>query len=227
MYTHVAVPEGVMIDDEGVWIQSLRRPDGSATRPALFLDRDGVIVEEVDHLHRPVDVRVVEDAAAVIAAANGRGHPVVIATNQSGIGQALFGWDDFIAVQDRILGELALNGAFVDGVFACPHHPRAKPPYDHPDHPARKPNPGMLLRAARLLPIALEESWIIGDRARDIAAGRNAGLAGGLHLSTGHGSSGEEQAAAAALAQAGGYQVLKGTSLGDALAALPLFAASP
>lgn len=227
MYAHVAVPDGVMIDDEGVWIQSLRRPDGSAERPALFLDRDGVIVEEVGHLHRPEDVRVIPEAAIVIAAANGRGYPVVIVTNQSGIGQGLFGWNDFIAVQDRILGELAMSGAFVDGVFACPHHPQAKPPYDHPDHPARKPNPGMLQRAARLLPIALERSWIVGDRARDVAAGRNAGLAGGLHLSAGHGRSDDEKAAAAAVAKAGGFEVLSGSSIGDALTALPLFAASP
>jgi len=224
MYAHVAVPDGVMIDDEGVWIQSLRRPDGSATRPALFLDRDGVIVEEVNHLHRPEDVRVVPEAPMVIAAANARGYPVVIVTNQSGIGQGLFGWNDFIAVQDRILGDLAMSGAFVDGVFACPHHPQAKPPYDHPDHPARKPNPGMLVRAARLLPIALAESWIIGDRARDMGAGRNAGLAGGLHISSGHGSSEKEQAAALAMGEPGLYQVMSGASIGDALDALPLFA---
>ena len=220
------LPEGAEIDGEGLWVQVLRRPEGPARRSALFLDRDGVIVEEVDHLRRAEDVRLIDGAAAVIATANRRGIPVVLITNQSGIGQGLFGWDAFIAVQTRILADLAAEGAFVDGVFACPHHPKALPPYDHPDHPARKPNPGMLLAAAERLPLDLAQSWIIGDRTRDLAAGRSAGLAGGLMVSTGYGDQQGEREAALSLAEDGKFRVLIGASVAAALTAVPLFGAS-
>jgi D-glycero-D-manno-heptose 1,7-bisphosphate phosphatase len=222
MIDHAVLPEGAEIDDQGLWVQVLRRPEGPARRSALFLDRDGVIVEEVDHLNRAEDVRLIDGAAAVIAAANRRGIPVVVITNQSGIGQGLFGWDAFIAVQTRILADLAAEGAFVDGVFACPHHPKALPPYRHPDHPARKPNPGMLLGAAERLPLDLAASWIIGDRTRDLAAGRRAGLAGGLLVSTGYGDRQGEREAALSLAKDGGFRVRVGASVAAALTAVPL-----
>ena len=165
---------------DGLWVQLLRRRDGDAPRPALFLDRDGTIVEEVGHLRRPQDVRLMPGAAALIAAANRAGIPVIVVSNQSGIGRRLFAWEDFQAVQQRLLELLAAERAAVDAVIACPYHAEAEPPWQHPDHPTRKPNPGMLEHAARLLPIVLKDSWIVGDRASDLAAGRNAGLRGGL-----------------------------------------------
>jgi len=222
MIDHAVLPEEAEIDGEGLWVQVLRRLEGPARRSALFLDRDGVIVEEVDHLHRAEDVRLIDGAASVIATANRRAIPVVVVTNQSGIGQGLFGWDAFIAVQTRILADLAAEGAFVDGVFACPHHPKALPPYDHPDHPARKPNPGMLLGAAERLPLDLATSWIIGDRTRDLAAGRGAGLAGGLLVSTGYGHQQGEREAALSLAEDGRFRVRVGASVTAALTAVPL-----
>lgn len=222
MVRPAVLPQGAEIDGQGIWVQVLRRPEDPARRPALFLDRDGVLVEEVDHLHRAEDVRLIDGAAEVIAAANLRGIPVLVVTNQSGIGQGLFGWDAFIGVQARILDDLAAEGAFVDGVFACPHHPKALPPFDHPDHPARKPNPGMLFAAAEKLPLDLAGSWIIGDRTRDLAAGRHAGLAGGLLVSTGYGGQQGEREAALSLAKDGGFQVLVGASVAAALTAIPL-----
>ncbi len=227
MIDHAILPEGAEINDDGLWVQVLRRPEGSARRPALFLDRDGVIVEEVYHLNRAEDVRLIDGAAEVIAAANQRGIPVVVVTNQSGIGQGLFGWDAFIDVQNRILADLAAKGALVDSVFACPHHPKALPPYGHPDHPARKPNPGMLLGAAERLPLDLTSSWIIGDRTRDLAAGRHAGIAGGLLVSTGYGDQQGEREAALSLAKDGRFRVLMGASVGAALTAVPLFGGGP
>ena len=144
------------------------------------LDRDGVLVEEVHYLHRPADVRPVPGAAEVVREANRRGVFTVVVTNQSGVGRGYYDWCDFAAVQERMLEDLAAAGARLDAVFACPHHREALLPYRHPDPPARKPNPGMLLAAAAALPIALEESWIVGDRHGDLEAGRRAGLAGGL-----------------------------------------------
>jgi D-glycero-D-manno-heptose 1,7-bisphosphate phosphatase len=178
-------PRPFRVDDQGVWGEILRFPSTSALRPALFLDRDGVIVEEVGHLRRAEDVRLIAGAAAVISAANRAGMPVVVVSNQSGIGRGLFGWEHFAVVQQRMLEMLEADGALIDAVFACPHHAEAEPPYRYAEHPSRKPNAGMILAAANMLPIALRSSWIIGDRASDLAAGRNAGLWGGVLVGPG------------------------------------------
>jgi D-glycero-D-manno-heptose 1,7-bisphosphate phosphatase len=184
--------------------------------PALFLDRDGVIIEDNGYLCCADDVHLIEMAAAVIARANRLRIAVVIVSNQSGIGRGLFGWHQFAQAQERLLERLAAHSALPDAVFACPHHPQARPPYTHPDHPSRKPNPGMILSAARLLPIRLEASWIVGDRWTDLAAGRDAGLAGGLHVLTGYGGYEGERESALALGGIGGFAVRIGETVGDA-----------
>lgn len=192
---------------------------GTPRRPALFLDRDGTIVEEVGHLRRPEDVRLIPGAAEVIARANARQIPVIVVTNQSGIGRGLFGWADLVAVENRIESELAARGARIDAVLACPFHRDGRPPYRHPDHPARKPNAGLLLHAQSAFAVDLAVSWIIGDRAGDIGAGRAAGLAGGMHMATGCGRDAGEREGARAC---GGYRVLEAASIAEALASLPL-----
>lgn len=217
-----ALPPGAGIDADGQWSQVLNRAQGRGLRPALFLDRDGVVVEEVRYLHKPEDVRLIEGAAAVVAEANRRAIPVVLVTNQAGIGRGYYGWPDFAAVQEVILDGLAAAGAYVNGVFACPHHGDGRPPYDKADHPWRKPNPGMLLAAAERFPVDLAQSWIVGDRAGDIAAGRNAGLAGGIHVLTGHGAEAGERDAALALADSA-FRALAADSIGEARGLLPLF----
>lgn len=211
------------INGDGIWTEVLRRHDGRSSGPALFLDRDGVIVEEVGHLRRPEDVRMIAGAAEVIGAANRAGIEVVVVSNQSGIGRGLFGWPDFAAVQQRILRCLASEGAFIDAVFACPYHSEARPPYGHPDHPARKPNAGMILAAARLLRLDLRASWIIGDRASDLTTGRKAGLAGGMLVLSGPAAI--ELEAAQPLATAS-FRVFAGPSTWAALSTIPLLAGS-
>jgi D-glycero-D-manno-heptose 1,7-bisphosphate phosphatase len=206
----------------GVWTQVLRVPAASRIRPALFLDRDGVIVEDVGYLHRTEDVRLMPAAENVIAEANACDVRVVIVTNQSGIGRGLYGWTEFAAVQDTIVARLAAAGAQIDAVYACPHHPEAIPPYQHPDPPARKPNPGMLLAAAEALPIDLSTSWIIGDRGQDLEAGRRAGLAGGVLIRAAAGS--PEDGMIARTPLGGGFLWRHGRSIADALT-LPLFGA--
>lgn len=163
--------------------------------PALFLDRDGVVVEEVNYLHRPKDTRVLDGATELIAAANDLAIPVVIVSNQAGIGRGYYGWEDFTAVQHTI--DAAIAPAAIDAVFACPFHADGKPPYDVADHPDRKPNPGMLLRAERLLGVDLSQSWFVGDTAADVEAAARAGLAGAVHLLTGHGEREREAVLAA------------------------------
>jgi D-glycero-D-manno-heptose 1,7-bisphosphate phosphatase len=200
---------------DGIWMRGTGAARGTSPRPALFLDRDGTIVEEVGHLHRPEDVRLIGGAADVIAAANTLGVPVIVVTNQSGIGRGLFGWADLVAVEERIEAQLAVLGARVDAVLACPFHHEGRAPYRHPDHPARKPNAGLLLRAADAFALDLASSWIVGDRAGDMGAGRAAGLAGGIHVATGWGSEPGERDAA--LAWAGcGYPVLGASSIAEA-----------
>ncbi|HER26728.1 MAG TPA: HAD family hydrolase, partial [Rhodospirillales bacterium] len=176
---NTSMPPGAEFD-QGVFTQVLRPCDGTIARPALFLDRDGVVVIEAHYLHKVENVELIPGAAATIAAANQKGIPVIFVTNQAGVGYGYFGWPDFYAVQDRIFADLAAEGAFVDGVYACPFHENGKPPYDQGDHPCRKPNPGMLLGAANTMNIDLRRSWIVGDRAGDVLAGKNAGLAGGV-----------------------------------------------
>ena len=208
----------------GIWQEVLRRPEFSWPRPALFLDRDGVIVEEVGFLRRPEDVRLIGGAAELISAANKAGVPVVVVSNQSGVGRGLFGWPDFAEVQEHIVRQLASRGAFIDAVLACPYHPEARPPYRHPDHPARKPNAGMILAAARLLPLALSASWIIGDRASDLAAGRNAGLAGGLLML---GALSQRELEASQPMATASFRVFAGHSIAAALSLIPLLGGLP
>jgi D-glycero-D-manno-heptose 1,7-bisphosphate phosphatase len=204
------------IDWEGVWCDV--RADAARSGAALFLDRDGVVVEEVNFLRRVEDIVIVPGAAAVIGAANQRGIPVVLVTNQAGIGRGLFGWAEFMAVQNTIISVLDAEGAQLDAVYACPHHPNGKGDFLHPDHPARKPNPGMILRAATDLNLDLQESWLVGDKTIDIEAAQRAGLAGAMQVMTGYGAAQWPRSAALATAN---FEVRLGASVNDALA-LPI-----
>lgn len=209
------------VGEDGVWCQKVRAISGGP-RPALFLDRDGVIVEEVHYLHRLEDMRLTINAAVVIRAANTLGLPVILVTNQSGVGRGNYGWSDFESVQLAMLDALVIQNAFIDAVFACPFHGGGMAPWNIADHPDRKPQPGLLLRAADMFPIDLAASWIVGDRAGDMGAGKNAGLAGGLHVLSGHGNDTGERAEALALADTA-FQVLVGDEVGAALRAFPMF----
>lgn len=155
--------------------------------PAVFLDRDGTLNEEVGYLCRPEDVVLVPGVAQALARLNALGIPVLVVTNQAGIGRGKYGWAEFQAVMDRIGALLAEGGAHMDGVYAAPHHPKGLGAYGHPDHPDRKPNPGMLLRAAQEHGVDLSRSWMIGDKLLDLEAGRNAGCRVAL-VRTGYGS---------------------------------------
>lgn len=173
-------------DGIGLWFERLAG-DAAPNRPCLFLDRDGVVVEEVHFLARPGDVRLSPGVAAAIAAANAAGLAVVVVTNQSGIARGHFGWAEFAAVQREIGSRLAAAGARLDAVAACAYHRDGQPPFDVADHGWRKPRPGMFLRAGRALGLDMERSVVIGDRVSDLEAGRNAGLRGGTLVLTGYG----------------------------------------
>jgi D-glycero-D-manno-heptose 1,7-bisphosphate phosphatase len=167
----------MVVDDIGLWCDI-----GSADwgqRPALFLDRDGVIIADTAYLGRAEGVRMIDGAAPAIARCNTLGIPVVVVTNQSGIARGYYDWDGFRAVQAALSAALAAAGAHLDAVLACAYHTEASGPLRVDGHPWRKPNPGMIVAAGRGMNLDLSRSWIVGDRAHDLAAGAAAGLAGG------------------------------------------------
>ena len=173
----------------GLWRQQIQPVNSREQKTAaLFLDRDGVVVEEVNYLHRIEDLRLIPGAAAAISRANSRSIPVVMVTNQSGIGRGHYDWVAFAKLQDELLRQLEQEGATVNMVLACGYHKDALPNYQIENHPWRKPNPGMLNAAAEALGLNLLLSWMVGDALSDVDAARNAGLSGVVHVLTGHGS---------------------------------------
>lgn len=221
---HAAADLPEHVGEDFVWKQVLRVPRRfPRPTPALFLDRDGVIIEDAGYLHDPGGVQMIAGAAEVIARANKLGRAVVVVTNQGGIGLGYFGWSGFEAVQTRIYEELkTAAGASIDAVYASPYHPRGSGNLAHPDHPSRKPNPGMLSAAAERMNLDLRRSWIVGDHYRDLEAGRNAGIAGGMHVMTGHGGHDGQRDGARALA-GDRFQVVEAESIAAALELIPLF----
>lgn len=175
-----------LIDGVGLWAESRTRRQ-LAGRPALFLDRDGVIVEETHYLSRVEDMVMIPGVAEAIAQANAREIPVIVVTNQAGIARGYYGWEDFAKVQAAIVAALAAAGATLDVVLACGYHGVGTGPLAVADHAWRKPNCGMLDYTAERHGIDLGRSWIVGDKASDLEAGLKAGLAGGFLVKTGHG----------------------------------------
>ncbi|MER8376623.1 HAD family hydrolase [Mesorhizobium sp. M1406] len=165
--------------EPGLWVERVGSRVFSAGTPALFLDRDGTINLDTGYPDDPGEIVLREDIAAVIAAANRAGIPVIIVTNQSGIARGYYGWADFAAVNGRVLELLRADDAFVDMVLACAYHEAGSGPLAIADHPMRKPNPGMLLEAAKRLGLDLRRSLIVGDKPADMEAGQRAGLSRG------------------------------------------------
>lgn len=159
---------------------------GSAT--ALFLDRDGVLIEEVEYLARPRQVRLIPGAAAAVRLAHDAGWKVVVVSNQSGVARGLFPESALSEIHRVIASELlAEAGAVIDAFYYCPHHPtEGIGPY-RIECDCRKPKPGMLLRAAAELGIDPSKSWMVGDRLTDLQAGAATGCRTIL-VRTGYGS---------------------------------------
>ena len=152
-----------------------------SARPAVFFDRDGVLNEDAGYVHRPEDLRWVAGAKAAVRRFNDLGWWVFVATNQSGVARGLFDREAVRRFHDAMADDLAAEGARVDAFYDCPYHAEATvETWRHPDHPDRKPNPGMLLRAMAEHAVDRRSSLLIGDKETDLEAARRAGIAGRL-----------------------------------------------
>lgn len=150
-------------------------------RPALFLDRDGVLNEDRGYVHRWDDFTWIPGARETVAAFNRAGWLVIVVTNQSGVGRGYYTEADVHALHARMQEDLAEAGARIDTFYHAPQHPEAPlEAYRHPDPPLRKPNPGMLLQAMAEWPIDREASLMIGDKPSDLEAALRAGVKGVL-----------------------------------------------
>ncbi len=164
---------------------------------AVFLDRDGTIVEERGYITVPDDVALIPGAAEGIAALRAAGWKVLVVSNQGAVAKGLLTEDDLSQINLRMVALLAAAGAQVDGVYCCPHHPDGTEPEYAIDCDCRKPRPGLLEQAARDHDLDLPECVMVGDTARDLEAGRAAGVASTVLVLTGHGPKtiGEEHGA--------------------------------
>jgi D-glycero-D-manno-heptose 1,7-bisphosphate phosphatase len=149
-------------------------------RPALFLDRDGVINHDTGYVGSPEKFRWVDGAIDVIRQANDLGRYVFVVTNQAGVARGFYSEDDVKFLHDWIAKELRANGAYIDDWRYCPFHPDAAIERYRNSHPWRKPEPGMLLDLAKQWPIDMERSIMIGDKHIDMQAAASAGVNGKL-----------------------------------------------
>jgi D-glycero-D-manno-heptose 1,7-bisphosphate phosphatase len=141
----------------------------------VFLDRDGTLVRDAGYVHRVADYALLPGVVPALRRLAAAGYGLAIVTNQSGIGRGLFTLADYQAFQRHLEADLARQGVPIAASFFCPHRPDA-------GCDCRKPAPGLLLRARDLLGAALEASFVIGDEARDAAAGIAAGCRGAMLL---------------------------------------------
>ena len=155
-------------------------------RPAVFIDRDGTLTEEVGYVNHPSRLRLLPRSAEAVRRINASGSAAVVVTNQAGIARGYFSADVLRATNEALVAQLKQAGAHLDGIYVCSHHPtEGAPPY-RATCDGRKPEPGLLLRAATELDLDLSASTMVGDKASDLVPGRRVGARTVLVL-TGYG----------------------------------------
>ena len=158
----------------------------TAGRPAVFLDRDGTINEQMGYVNHLSRFQLLPGVARAIRGLNEAGLPVVVVTNQSGLARGYFPESLLEAVHAELHRLLAREGAHLDGLYICPHHPEAREERFRLDCDCRKPRPGLLERAAAELGLDLGRSYMVGDRWSDLRCGAAVGATTVLVL-TGYG----------------------------------------
>ena len=149
--------------------------------PAIFLDRDGVIIENrSDYVRQWSHVSILPKAIEALSAFQQEGFKIVVVTNQSAVGRGLMSLQDAQQINERLVETIKEQGGWVDAVFMCPHKPED-------NCQCRKPQPGLLLQAAHELSLDLRSSWMVGDAWTDLLAGQSAGVGGTIMVRTGRG----------------------------------------
>ena len=156
------------------------RLSGRQLRSAVFLDRDGTINREVTHLKSPDQLELLPNAAAAIRHLNRSGKLTVVITNQPVLARGEISFEELDRIHARLESQLGAGGAFLDGLYFCPHHPDKGYPGEVAELKGycncRKPEPGLIDKACRELGIGRQDSWMVGDTTSDVEAGRRAGL---------------------------------------------------
>lgn len=143
---------------------------------AVFIDRDGTISEEVGYVNHPSRFRLLPGSAGAVRLLNENGWLAILVTNQAGVARGYFAEEMIEQVHDRLNADLEREGARLDAIYYCPHHPTVgEAPY-RSDCDCRKPKPGLILRAVSEFDIDLAQSWMIGDRFGDVQLAQNAGV---------------------------------------------------
>jgi D-glycero-D-manno-heptose 1,7-bisphosphate phosphatase len=164
------------VDDDGLAGFAARGFGGAMSARALFLDRDGVVNEEVGYLHRADEVRFVDGIFSLCRTAGALGYRLIVVTNQAGIARGYYSEADFDALMEFMRGALRAEGVELDAVYYCPFHPEHGVGKYKQEHEDRKPGTGMLRRGAREFGVDLSESVMVGDRCSDVGAANAAGL---------------------------------------------------
>lgn len=155
-------------------------------KPAFILDRDGVINQERNYVHRIDDFVFLDGVFPACREFQKAGYLLVITTNQAGIARGYYGESDYQRLTTWMLAEFSRQGVRISGVYHCPHHPLYGRGEYLQDCNCRKPGPGMILAAARDHGLDLGRSILVGDKVTDIEAGRSAGVGCCLLVSSGH-----------------------------------------
>ena len=161
-------------DARELFLDEFQTGSPESQKPAVFLDRDGTLIEHVHYLSDPALVRLLPGVAEALKKLRSAGFAIVLVTNQSAIGRGMFGEDRLDQIHTEMRRQLAACGATIDAIYHCP----VAPTNDNRsvvEHQDRKPGPGMLLRAAGDLKLDLSASWMVGDLISDVFAGLNAG----------------------------------------------------
>lgn len=170
--------------DSGIFFR-MRRRSLEQVRGIAFLDRDGVVVEETNYLASPDEVRLTAGARDSVLDLIENNWVVAIVTNQSGVGRGYYTWKDFEMIQEEVEKQIGIPG--FDYTAACAHHKEGVWPHNVPDHPWRKPNPGMLLKILEHERIEPSRCFMVGDKHSDLLAGHRAGVKRNYLVLTGHG----------------------------------------
>lgn len=169
--------------------------DELGLRPAAFIDRDGVINEERNYVHRVDDFVILPGVPEALRRFRDAGYVLVVVTNQAGIGRGMYSEADFHELTRHMQARLAEYDASVDAVYFCPHHPTAGVGAYRTNCNCRKPHPGMLLDAQRDWPIDMTRSVLVGDKLSDVQAGLAAGVGRCVLVRSGHELGPDESAA--------------------------------